>query len=346
MSNLPFNKQAEQHQINWRKSQIDLPVENGTQNGVTYEHILPSDKWLFGVWEEIRIPLSNYIETEQIQANTGKHNLKSSWTQCANTFFPFRVNPSMEAMLVSFLNRELNLNVSSIAGLEFEYAAPGKLSPEILLGEMKGMRGSGQTSPDVAILFKCPDSKCGLYLIENKYTENHFYPCSAAQKTVSPAHSQQGLEPNPNPERCKNIQALLENPEDICHQLSWGRQYWSLLKNHANTKNLLKLPYCPAMRDGYQLFRQQALAQGISDAGLFDYVVSGVAYDDRNTELVQCLAGIGINKFDEEWGNLFNQNSKVIFHCFSHQKFVSWIKRSKSPYITAWGDYLHERYGF
>jgi hypothetical protein len=342
MSNLSFNKQAELHQIDWRKSQKNIPLENGRQNGVTYAHILPSEQWLLG----IRIPLVNYIETERIQANTGKHNLKSSWTQCANTFFPFRLNPSMEAMLVSFLNRELNLNASSIVGLEFEYAAPGRLSPEILLGEMKGMRGSGQTSPDVAILFKCHDNKCGLYLIENKYTEHHFYPCSAAQKTISPAHSQLGLEPNPNPERCKNINALLENPDGICHQLSWGRQYWSILKNHANKENLIKLPYCPAMRDGYQLLRQQALAQGISDAGLFDYVVSGVAYDDRNSELVTCLSGLGINNFNDGWGDLFSTNSNVIFHCFSHQDFISWITRSKSPYITDWGDYLRQRYGF
>jgi hypothetical protein len=85
-------------------------------------------------------------------------------------------------MLASFLNSELNLSISSIDGIELEYTAPGKLSPELLRGEMHGKRGSGQTSPDVAILFQCKDGKCGIHLVENKYTEHHFYPCSAAKK--------------------------------------------------------------------------------------------------------------------------------------------------------------------
>jgi hypothetical protein len=346
MKKLSFNKQAENDQLTWRAfNEVELG-HNGTQNGKTRDHILPSDKWLLGVWEEIRDLLEHYIEAEQIQANTGKHNLKSSWTQCANTFFPFRIHSYMKTMLASFLNRELDLNVSSIDSIDLEYAAPGKLDANHLLGEQGGMRGSGQTSPDVAIQFSCKDGKCGIFLIENKYTEHHFYSCSAAKKVLDKAHSLRGLQANPDPERCRDTERLINDLESQCQQSFWERKYWKILVDHINRPVLGNLSHCPAMTDGYQLFRQQALAQGIADAGLFDYVISGVAYDERNAELITCLSSIGINDFRRDWPNLFNVNSEVMFYCFSHQRFVSWVMRSGSRYINDWGNYLTKRYGF
>lgn len=341
-----FNKQAEGHQLSWRTANKIELGNNGSQNGVTRDHILPSNQWLLGIWEDIREPLECYIETEQILANAGKHNLKSSWTQCANTFFPSRINDHMKDMLASFLKRDLKLNVSTVDRIDLEYAAPGKLSPKYLLGEKDGKRGSGQTSPDVAIQFSCEDGKCGLYLIENKYTEHHFYGCSAANKTINKIHSDLGLKPNPAPDRCQNIKGLINDPKSICHQLCWGRKYWTTLIDHVNKPAMKKLNYCPAMQDGYQLLRQQALAQGIADSRLFDYVISGIAYDERNSELISCLSKSGIDDFRKEWGPLFDSNSSVRFHCFSHQDFVAWIKRSRSSYIQKWAVYLQERYGF
>ncbi len=85
---------------------------------------------------------------------------------------------------------------------------------------------------------------------------------------------------------------------------------------------------CPALTDGYQLFRQQAYAQGIADSGLFDLVVSGVAYDKRNKTLISCLKSVRINDFASDWSRLFN--TSVRFHCFTHQELVSWATKSKS----------------
>ncbi len=251
-----------------------------------------------------------------------------------------------DTTVVSFLNRELNLDIASIDAVELEYAAPGKLAPRNLLGESSGKRGSGQTSPDVAILFTCNDGKCGIFLVENKYTEHHFYACSAAKKTISNEHSLQGLKPNPNPGRCRNIQDLLENPASNCHQVSWGRKYWSILAKSLDNNAMKNLPYCPAMSDGYQLFRQQALAQGIAEMGLFDHVFSGVAYDERNTKLIGCLNDLGMTDFRKDWPSLFNTGSKVKFHCFSHQELVLRVTRSRSAYIQKWSKYVRDRYGY
>ncbi len=348
MVEISWAKEAEVQQVRWRKKNKVLLGQNGKQNGVMKEWILPPDKWLSGTWDDTHLQnlLVHYLEGEQIQAHQGRHNLKSSWTQCANFFFPFRYHPHMKNMLASFLRRELNLDVSTINAIELEYAAPGKLAPEHLLGESGGNRGSGQTSPDVAILFSCDDGKCGIYLVENKYTEHHFYSCSASKKTLSAEHRLRGLEPNPSPEHCRNVRELVSDFTSNCHQVSWGRKYWAILNESLDSNTLQVLPYCPAMNDGYQLLRQQALAQGIADAGLFDYVFSGVAYDERNRELVGCLSDLELTDFTRDWPRLFNSSSKVRFHCFTHQKLVSWVMRSRSDYIREWGKYICQRYGY
>jgi len=92
------------------------------------------------------------------------------------------------------------------------------------------------------------------------------------------------------------------------------------------------------------LFRQQALAQGIANSGIFDHVISGVAYDKRNNALISCLKSMGINNFADGWKELFNTN--VIFHCFTHQELVSWIKRSRDSDIQNWTEYIIERYNY
>ncbi len=51
---------------------------------------------------------------------------------------------------------------------------------------------------------------------------------------------------------------------------------------------------CPAAHAGYQLFRQQALAEGIAGSGKYDLVVSSLAVDDRNNTLRECLKKTGI----------------------------------------------------
>ncbi len=343
-SRLSFSSQAQRHQCEWRRGQSGMTMRLGTQNKVEYEHILPRDEWMSGVWDRLRKPLVSYLDASMIQANEGKHNLKSSWTQCANVFFPFRVDANARRMLASFLTRQLGLQIASVDSIELEYAADGRLSPSQLLGEKNGMRGSGQTSPDVAILFTCDDGTCGIYLIENKYTEHHFYGCSAAKKTLDASHLKRGLEPNPSPGRCKDLKALVADYRSACHQVSWGRQYWTILRGTANERVLRELPSCPALADGYQLLRQQALAQGIAESHLFDHVYHGVACDSRNDRLISCLRRLGMTDFRTDWPTLFN--SDVRFHCFAHQDLVDWVTRTHSRFIRDWREYVRNRYDY
>ncbi len=339
-----FDKLAEEHQISWRNKTQLLEGQFGQFYGKPREHIIPDEQWLQGVWQPIRDSLATYLDVNGIQPSSQKNNLKSSWTQCANLFFPFRWHHHMKRMLASFLSRQLDLTVTCIETVEFEYAAPGNLEPKRLLGEQGGSRGSGQTSPDVAVIFGCEDGKSGLYLIENKYTEHHFYKCSGADTRPSQGHISLGLQPNDNPDRCRSVMGVYENPDAMCHQQEWRRKYWRLLKESINKEILKACGVCPALTDGYQLFRQQAYAQGIADSGLFDLVISGVAYDKRNKTLISCLKSVRINDFASDWSRLFN--TSVRFHCFTHQELVSWATRSRSGFIKEWGQYVTDRYDY
>jgi len=95
---------------------------------------------------------------------------------------------------------------------------------------------------------------------------------------------------------------------------------------------------------GYQLFRQQALAQGIAESGLFDCVISGVAYDCRNDALVRCLKSNGLGNFTSDWPRLFN--TSVLFHCFAHQDLVSYVKQIRNVTALKWVKYVTEHYDY
>ena len=165
--NKPFDKQVERYQISWRGKNKLLEGKWGDYRGKPREHILPEDHWLQGVWQPICHALDQYVSVHEIQPSSQKNNLKSSWVQCINLFFAMRCNPDIRRLFMSFLTRQLGIKVTSIEALEFEYAAPGNLEPKRLLGEQGGSRGSGQTSPDIAVIFGCEDGKSGIYLIEN-----------------------------------------------------------------------------------------------------------------------------------------------------------------------------------
>lgn len=90
-----------------------------------------------------------------------------------------------------------------------------ELSPSVLLGEDSGMRGSGQTSPDLAIRFITEDNKKGILLIELKFTEHSFYQCSGYSKTKP------GRPNNPDKKRCLDTVGILQSNFNNCHLLSW-----------------------------------------------------------------------------------------------------------------------------
>jgi len=132
---------------------------------------------------------------------------------------------------------------------------------------------------------------------------------------------------------------VLQDRSNTCYQLRWendgrpNRKYWDYLKISDYGKQILKR--CPAAYSGCQLFRQQALAEGVAQSGKYDFVISCVAYDERNDTLINCLKPTGLNHFSD-WGKLFA--GKAQFSTFTHKQWVEWVR--DNDHKGQWKDWL------
>ena len=96
---------------------------------------------------------------------------------------------------------------------------------------------------------------------------------------------------------------------------------------------------------GYQLLRQQALAEGCAQSGRYGRVASCVAYDARNRTLIGCLRDQGITDFRTGWGPLFQ--GLAPFVSFSHQEWVAWVAANDHAGMwQEWLAYVTVRYDF
>lgn len=332
-----FKKEQKASQIQWRKSNINNK-EWGEYNHKKYEHIIPKELWTKSLWKRIEKDLAVYLKNMNVKHHTSTNNLLSSWVVCANLYFIIRNNKSLKKMMVDFLKKKVSNDIDNIINVELEFAFPDNddLHPSKLLGEMDGNRGSGQTSPDVAFIVKTKDGE-GIVLTECKYVEHSFYRCSARTEKGSERRKR-----NPEPDRCMKP-AKGYDYKSICHQTVWNRKYWELLNLSKIENNTLKR--CPAATAGYQLFRQQALAEGIKLSGRYSLVASAVAFDERNTELKNCLRSTGIKDFQTGWGKIFE--GKSLYKIWTHQEWVQFVRESQTNHeFDDWLKYLEERYQY
>ena len=332
-----FNKDQREIQTIWREKHIVNRIK-GTQNKKNYAHILPKYIWTESLWSDIRTTLPQFIEQKKIQPHSGVNNLLSSWVVTANLYFPLIHDTSLKEIMLEFIKQKISTEIQDITDITLEFAFPvgDRLHPSNLLGEMDGSRGSGQTSPDVAFLVKTKNGE-GVILTECKFTESSFYRCSARRKTDN--SERKG---NPNPLKCMQT-AKSCNYKNICHQTVWGRKYWDLLTLTSYGEDILKR--CPAATSGYQLFRQQALAEGIMESGNYEFVVSSVAFDERNEKLKKCLSTSGIDDFQTKWASIFE--GKASFKTWTHQEWVQYVRENqKTGEHNSWLDYLNDRYDY
>jgi hypothetical protein len=317
-------------QLDWRSTQ-DISKEYGWQNGGQYSHIIPKNEWSKTIWEPIRYDLLKYLENEKIQQHTGSHNLLSSWVLCSNLYFGIFINEDFKELFRQFIEKKVNIEIEKIDAAYLEFV-PGERSKPNLLGEPGGIK---QTTPDVAIIFRSNKGK-GLILVECKYTEHSFYDCSARRSK----YKSKDTIVNPNPKRCLD-KAILSDFENNCHQNVWARKYWMNLKISEFGKE--KLSKCPACCGGYQLVRQQALAEGVANGSAYVNVTSCVAFDGRNEILMKSMKGSGIDSIESEWEKLFDMKSK--FLVWKHQEWVEYVrKHGNREFLKNWTKYLKDRY--
>ena len=340
--NESFDQWLERRQVEWRDGHVGIR-ELGTHAGHRRKWILPSspkDAWEEGLWPGIRSgradSVQDYLDANNVQKHTGANNLKSSWVLCANLYFPFRETVGGKALIAGFLHDHVASEVESVHAVELEFASEDEtLSPEKLLGEAGGSRGSGQTSPDVAFIV---NGGSGIVLTESKLAEHSFYECSA--RTRKSTDRRPG---NPDPSRCENAQAVLANPASQCHQAVWGRKYFEHLAPVADRVAWSELTCCPAAHAGYQLFRQQALAEGMAASGKYDLVISCVSMDERNDALANSLSSTGVTGI-VDWERLFHGRAR--FAMFTHQQWVAWVRAHDTGSWQEWLAWVTTRYGF
>ena len=330
-----FRKDQIKNQIEWKQKNISTS-KNGFFKGKPYRHIVPKELWKDTLWNPIRGLLLSYLNDSNIQHHSGVNNLLSSWIACVNLYFIIRENKEFKNLFLKFLQERVSQRIVDVNNVELEFAFNNKLCPEKILGERGGKRGAGQTSPDISFLVTTEKSK-GVIFVENKYAERNFSNCSARRKDDSKKRVG-----NSDPGRCMKA-ALNCDYKNICHQVDWGRKYWSHFS--LTEYGRLKLTRCPAATAGYQLFRQQALANGVAKQSDFDLVVSTVAFDKRNQELVNCLKTTGIQDFTKDWKNVVQ--CRAIFKSWSHQEWVEFVRRNRFDDLQIkWIDYIEERYGY
>jgi len=324
------------YQTQWRRNNLENQ-QPGMQNGKKRPWILPRKLWQEGLWTGIRSgknSLPAYLDKPNghVKKHNGAHNLKSSWILCANLYFPFQED--LET-LAGFLQNHVSPIIGTVDQIELEWAEKPPLDPTTLLGEPQGQRGRNQTSPDIAFIV---NGGKGIVLTESKFTEHSFYPCSGRKKIYG----------NPDNGRCMNPHKVYDDPANQCYMLQWAsgertnRKYWDYLKFTPAGLGILKR--CPAATAGYQLFRQQALAEALAQKGPYDFVTSCVAYDERNWVLLECLKSSGINDFTKGWYPLFEGKAK--FATFTHQQWVRWVTENKKEVWEDWLDYVNRRYDF
>lgn len=327
------------HQVEWRRSNVSS-TEIGTWQGKPRPWIVPRCLWEEGLWPGIRKgsdnPLATYLECSGVQKHSGVHNLKSSWILCANLYFPFRESDQDRRLLASFLRQHVARPIESLEAIELEYSEgeDSDLHPSRLLGEAGGSRGAGQTSPDLGLKVNYGR---GLVLVESKFTEPDFSSCSARNHEGNAERAA-----NPDPDRCNHPLQVLRDPAGQCHQSAWGRRYWEHLAAVTDREALAAMPYCPAARRGYQLFRQTALAEGIARSGEYDLIVSAVALDERNEDLNECLQKLRLSDL-HGWGTVFR--GQAVFAVFAHQQWLGWVREhDREGRWREWLSWIADRY--
>jgi len=335
-----FNQEIKAHQILWKRKNLPHIIKKGYQNGGYHEHVLPKaffyENFFPLIREELFDSTNGYLKKNNIKPHTGIHNLLSSWAVCANMYWPFN-NQEGKKLLSRWLTKETRLDVSEIQQIELEYEDPNpKLNPGVLLGENnQGMRGSGQTSPDLAIIFKTLNGSSGILLIESKFTEHSFYVCSGYQKKSVTKYP-----PNPDKTRCHKPELILSSNFQECHLNTWDRKYWNLISNDIDHSKFVSLKRCPMSTSCYQLFRQQALAKGFEK--YYDIVSSCVVTDKRNSTLVNSGHSVGLKPFPEGWRELF---PSLQFHWFTHNSWFDFVKKNNQKgQWNKWLEYIGVRY--
>ena len=333
-----FDAEMTDRQVRWRRHNVDT-AEAGVQNKVTYPWLLPRWAWQQGLWPPLRgegpavaadvpgsapgAPAFGRAQPQELVGLGGQSLLPlRSSPQTAADCWP----GSCAATSTLGCSRWTR---SSSSGPATASSARGRCSARraALAAAVRPRRTSRCASTAATA---CCWSR----------TSSSSTPSTLARRASAAGRS--GAPATRTPRAATTCPALLADP-GRCHQASWGRQYWERLYDAIDAGAFAGLPCCPASRAGYQLLRQQALAEALAHTGRYGFVVSAVALDARNVGLARSLKSSGLPDV-RDWGRLFR--GRASFAVFTHQDWVTWVRaRDPEGSWRAWAGWIAERYG-
>lgn len=336
-----FREEMAATQVEWRRNAL-YNQEPGKHASNEYDYMLPANAWELNLWYWINSgspnSLPDYLKEKGIRKPNNSHHLLSSWAFCASLYFPFREQKGRE-LLAEFLRERVSPKIERVQRVEMKFQAQeDALRPRQLLGEDGARKGAGVTAPDLAFIVDTADGP-GVILVECSFAETSFNPCYGR---VKHAHFRPT---NPEPDRCLHVQPLIEDPDQQCHLQACERHYWDQLSTAVNEEAFTALQSCPAAYHGFNLFRQQALAEGLAQGGRYALVVLVLAYDRRNEDLLSSMSfSTGIENVADEWAGLFSEG-KADFTSFTHQEWVEHVRGHELGHLWFdWVRYVEGRY--
>lgn len=302
----------------------------------TYPYILPAGCEYLSIYQPIAPELFSYLSKEDIEIHSGIRNLKSSQAACFNILFPMRKDLNFaKSALGQFLP-----DVQSIDDIEFEYTGP--IETTQWLGEpARGKRGKNRTSIDVAVFWKDKWGKSNISLIEWKYTERNFGPCSVYSSKE-------------NKNICNQINlSSPENPSHLCPLsiLRGGnpRRYWEHLKISGILIEKMKIiSGCPFRTPIYQIMRQFEIAAYLRKTKLADFVeVISISFSGNTALLdvpieLEPLASSDDNNIISAWNSLL-LDVPPLRH-FTVEQIMQQIDL-QNKHDPDWREYIKNRYG-
>ncbi len=320
-----FRSQMKAKVIRYKEEVLRCEAQ-GTWRGKPYRHILPSEKWQYNLFEEIRDSIAQYFQERNIAWHQERHNLLSSQILCVNLFFPLREHLNV---VQSFLTPHFG-EIERVIEIDFEYTGPcGKD-----YFKEGGGRGQNRTSSDVAIIWKDKSNNKSMLLLEFKFTEPDFGACS----------KRAGMDVR----LCLSAKDIMKEPETWCYRTRIGRRYWEYILGSDSPIVLERLSAgktCPFRYDFYQLMRNQLLAHCIErdpDEN-FNRVDFGVIYHADNEALLRMARPYaGERNPLKAWPKLLNDSNR--FHTFTIQEVLGVMGHALPADLAKWRDYLKQKY--
>jgi hypothetical protein len=320
-----FRKQLIESQKEYKEN--ILGVKNmGTWKCKPYPHILPEEVWGLNLWDDIRESAQYYFNDNQIAWHKEKHNLLSSQIMCINLFFPLKQYPKV---LKPWLAKAYP-DIQDVFGLNFEYTGPQNKN----YFNEQGSAGQNRTSSDLSIEWEDKQGRKNLLLLEFKFTELAFGPCSNKD--------------NLDRKLCFQPKKIVDLPKTYCYRAKIERAYWEFILSPDSPfrrEALTTESYCPFLYGFYQLMRNQLLAyciQSDSKSG-FQKAEFGIMYHDENTALLRMSHPFGGERNPlKAWPTLLKNPDT--FHVFTIQEFLNAIETSLPNELRGWRSYIKDRY--